>query len=197
MELIGEPWSEYIPSNKRKRRLGKFKCPKCKKEVVKLLGNGKRAETCGCGMHDFKMRHGHSIRGKTTRLYSIWQGMKQRCYDVNSTKYYCYGKRGIVVCDEWKDNFTPFKDWALLNGYAKNLQIDRIDNDDNYGPSNCRFVTLLENMRNRGWNKLSMEKANEIREMYSTGNYSRIEIAKIYNVNKSTIARVIRNVTWA
>ena len=73
-----------------------------------------------------------------------WTGMKRRCYNVNNPKYHNYGGRGIGVCEEWLD-FRTFESWALKNGYVKGLSIDRIDNDGDYAPENCRWITLGEN----------------------------------------------------
>jgi hypothetical protein len=83
-----------------------------------------------------------------TSIYSVWCTMKQRCYNQNRKKYKDYGLRGIKICDEWQDA-AIFAEWAFSNGYQKGLQIDRIDNDGNYEPNNCRFVTPKENSRNR------------------------------------------------
>jgi hypothetical protein len=88
-----------------------------------------------------------------TRLYKVWCGMKQRCNNPNCEHYHRYGGRGIKICPEWNDKhgFAEFAKWALTHGYKSNLQIDRINNNGNYEPSNCRFVTALENMHNRGY----------------------------------------------
>lgn len=75
--------------------------------------------------------------------------MKTRCYNTNSPTYKNYGGRGIKVCDEWVNNFEAFYKWSMENGYKDGLQIDRIDNDGDYGPSNCRWVTSKENYNNR------------------------------------------------
>jgi len=72
--------------------------------------------------------------------------MKQRCYNPNNRSYKTYGGRGIKVCDEWRDNFMAFHDWAIANGYEEGLTIDRIDNDGDYEPNNCRWITLQENV---------------------------------------------------
>jgi len=82
------------------------------------------------------------------QLYYRWKGMKQRCYNQNAEKYNIYGKRGIIVCDEWYKNFQSFYTWAINNGYKKNLSLDRIDVNGNYEPSNCRWATNSTQMRN-------------------------------------------------
>lgn len=103
--------------------------------------------SCGCYHKDELSKrikkHGYS----ETRLYSIWHGMKCRCFTKNHIAYAYYGGRGISICDEWLD-FMKFRKWALLNGYSDNLEIDRIDNALGYEPNNCRWVTHAENMKN-------------------------------------------------
>ena len=86
--------------------------------------------------------------GAGSRLYNIWQGMKQRCLNPASASYPTYGGRGIGLCDDWH-HFLPFIDWALENGYAADRQIDRIDNDSSYEPENCRWVTAGINASRR------------------------------------------------
>lgn len=105
----------------------------------------------------------HGLSG--TRLYRIWCGMRQRCYDQNSPNYKNYGGRGITVCDEWQE-FEPFAAWALMHGYSIDLQIDRIDNDKGYSPENCRFVTPLENNHNRRNYPMSEEQKAYNRKRY-------------------------------
>ena len=75
--------------------------------------------------------------------------MKQRCYNRKNGDYKNYGARDISICNEWKDNFQAFYDWAMVNGYADDLTIDRINNDGNYEPSNCRWATAKEQRHNR------------------------------------------------
>ena len=84
-----------------------------------------------------------------TRLYRIWKGIKQRVLNPQSISYKNYGGRGITVCQEWTENFQPFKEWALSHGYKNNLTIDRINNDGNYEPENCRWVTYKEQAGNK------------------------------------------------
>lgn len=86
------------------------------------------------------------------RIKSILNGMKKRCYNKNHHKYKRYGGRGITVCDEWRTNTQSFVDWSMSNGYADDLTIDRIDNDGNYEPGNCRWVTKEEQNHNKSSN---------------------------------------------
>ncbi len=89
------------------------------------------------------MNHGLS----KTRVYRIWAGMISRCTDPNHSRREYYGGRGITVCPEWADPLT-FIAWALENGYAANLSLDRVDNDGDYEPSNCRWVSKAVQARN-------------------------------------------------
>lgn len=117
-----------------------------------LSGNTK---SCGClkeEQNKINLTANHSHKQSGTRLYGIWQGIKERCYNKHDARYHRYGGRGITVCDEWKNDFKAFYDWAVNNGYDEKLTIDRIDNDGNYQPNNCRWSTVKEQCNNRETN---------------------------------------------
>lgn len=116
--------------------------------------------SCGCYARDLHkqqhLKHGECKRNNRTRLYIIWSDIRQRCYRTSAVDYERYGGRGITVCSEWlgENGYKNFREWALQNGYAKNLSIDRIDNNGNYEPSNCRWVTMQDQANNRRSNHL-------------------------------------------
>lgn len=106
-------------------------------------------KSCGC-YHRELCGNQHRKHGMVkTRLYHILGKMKQRCYNPQSDNYKWYGGKGVTICKEWLDNPETFIKWALSHGYTDNLTIDRIDGNKNYEPSNCRWITIKEQQRNR------------------------------------------------
>ena len=103
-------------------------------------------KSCGCLRHiAYHKTHGES----GSILFSVWQGMKSRCYCAGRKDFKHYGARGIAVCDAWKHDFPAFRSWALSSGYSDGLSIDRIDVNGDYCPDNCRWVTQTDQVRNR------------------------------------------------
>jgi len=152
MTLLKELGSKY-PKNRtatsRKRRTALYLCD-CGAKTEATIESVKSGNTKRCGCHRGEL-HGmsRSLDPEISRLYRIWMAMKQRCGNKNNTKYDRYGGRGITVCKEWKDSFAAFKKWATVNGYSNELTIDRVNNDGNYEPTNCRWATYSEQNLNQ------------------------------------------------
>lgn len=121
--------------------------------------------------------------------------MHARCTNSLRDNYDRYGGKGISVCEEWKE-YEVFEKWALSNGFSDDLQIDRINGDGNYEPSNCRFVKPKVNNRNKENNLLTMPKASLMRSLYSTGLIKQWKIAELFGTSKQTVSDVVTLKTW-
>ena len=124
-------------------------------------------------------------------LYNSWQNMKQRCTNPNHPKYARYGGRGIKICAEWQD-ITGFFAWAKESGWKNGLTIDRIDNDGDYCPENCRWVYVAENSRKKRTTKIDMITAQEIRSRIKEDWH---KLAKKYGCTYGNIWFIMNNFT--
>lgn len=140
-------------------------------------------KSCGCYQnHNNKtigIKHGDGARkSENHRLYSCWQSMKNRCYNTKHRQYKDWGGRGITVCDEWKDNYIVFKEWALKNGYQDNLTLDRKNVNECYSPVNCRWITKIEQNKNT-------RKCRHIN--YNGRSYTPPELGKLFNISANKV----------
>lgn len=128
--------------DKDNRRIWECKCLKCGEIVYKtsnILNN--------CINRCEKQLKEYSNKSKYLR--TTFYHMKSRCYKENDSKYKWYGARGIKICNEWLNNIDDFINWSLSNGYKRGLEIDRINNDGDYEPNNCRWVNREVQVNNR------------------------------------------------
>lgn len=141
------------------------------------------SKSCGCLTKENGIK---TINGLSkTKLYRTYANIKQRCYNKNNFEYKNYGARGIIMCDEWKNDFLNFYNWAIQNGYKEELTIDRINVNGNYEPNNCRWITMKEQYHNRTDNLY-----------YIVNNEKKClaELCKEYNMPYKTVrARLKRN----
>lgn len=169
--------------------LCKCDCGNIIKAASQNLKSG-NTKSCGCLNKEIatKVNTKHNMYG--TRLYKIWCNMKNRCYNQNVKAYNDYGGRGIKVCDDWlnKENgFINFYNWAINNGYKDDLTIDRINNDGNYEPSNCRWATILEQSHN---------KRNSIKLTYNNETKHISELAKEYGLTRDCLWERLYVLNW-
>ena len=138
---------ETYMENRRRKALCKCDCGTVKIIQMTHLKSGATV-SCGCYQKEMASKSNEK-HGKTrSSLHNRWKAMKQRTLNPKDKRYKDYGGRGIELCEEWLE-FEEFEKWALENGYSEELSLDRIDNDLGYNPSNCRWISVVKNNRNR------------------------------------------------
>lgn len=179
---------ERVENDKNGRVRWKCECECGNQTIVRAnaLRQG-HIVSCGCYCREKHTTHG----GFSTRLYPIWRSMLDRCYCENHRAYKAYGDRGIKVCDEWKD-FEKFREWAVSNGYDETAPkwkctLDRIDVNSDYEPSNCRWVDMKVQGRNKRNNRL-LE--------YNGERHTLSEWAEILDIGYQTLYARITRYGW-
>ena len=160
----------------------KVRCSCGNEEIARAteLNAGRKKHCVSCGI---KNGNGYKHGMCKTRLYVTWRNMISRCHNIKDKQFNLYGERGIRVCEEWRNNFKSFYDWAINNGYNENLSIDRINNDGSYEPSNCRWANDKEQANNRRTNH-NVEIEGEVHNIS--------EWCKLFGINVSTVRDRIR-----
>ena len=199
--LIEDLGMRFPTKNSKERKwFGIYKCGFCGTEFKAQVQhiNSKNTKSCGC-YNKRRVSETHKTHGKRhTRLYKIWINIKARVLNPKNKRYNDYGGRGINICDEWKNDFMSFYNWAMSNGYEENkgLSIDRIDNDGNYEPSNCRWTTPNIQARNQrirkdntsGFKGVYFRKDNNNFRVIITVNKKRIHLGSFPTAVEGAIA---------
>lgn len=147
MKLIKDLGMQEYGTQGKKSRFGIYECECCHVEIRANTADVKRRnmkECKPCVNRKRALKHGFSYEP----LYHVWNAIKYRCKNSNHKAYNDYGGRGITVCEEWL-SYEVFREWSLNNGYMTSLTIDRVDNDGNYCPNNCRWTTAKVQANNK------------------------------------------------
>lgn len=145
-------------------------------------------KSCGCIAKQLLVNRNYKHGKRHTRLYNIWRDIIRRCESATRYAHEYYHDKGITICEEWRNDFLAFYNWAMNNGYSDDLTIDRIDTDKNYEPNNCRWVTMKVQGNN---------KSNNFHISYNGETHTLSEWADITGIKRLTIRARIMNYHWS
>lgn len=194
VDIVGEKFGrltvvKFIPKPERADYRRQWLC-RCEcGNLVEVNGSKLRSghtRSCGCLEREFIANVNKKYKYRDLRLYRIWKAIQQRCSDKNGREYHNYGGRGIRVCDEWTDEsngFERFYEWAMSNGYNKDLTIDRVDVNAGYSPDNCRWITNKKQQNNR---------RDNVNLTYNGETHTMQEWSELLNVPYTTLRYHIR-----
>lgn len=191
IDITGEKFNKLTVVERLQNDIGgipvwlcKCDCGNFTKVRGKNLKNGS-VKSCGC-MLKISTTKTHGL--SKAKIYNTWNSMKARCYNTKSSSYKRYGGRGISVCEEWSKSFETFYAWSMQNGYNENLTIERIDNNGNYCPENCKWISKKEQCRNRRTN-ISFE--------YNGEKHILTEWCEIFNLDYKLVHNRIYKMKWS
>lgn len=198
LDLTGMKFGRLTVLSSAQFQASKKKMWNCKCECgnyVTVRGTsliGGITKSCGCLQKELASKKHSKHNGYGTRLYAIWDSMRQRCNNKNCRAYHNYGGRGIKICDEW-DDFANFKEWAIISGYDNTAKrgtctLDRINVNGNYSPENCRWNTMKEQSNNR---------RNTIYMTVNDETHSLSEWASITGIKYDTLWKRYKKYGWS
>lgn len=161
-DIIGNRFGSLVVIEKSTKKAASGSVYKCLCDCGKSIETPRcglvsgHTKSCGCKRNNYlKIKKPSKTHGfSKERLYKVWDGIKQRCYNPKNSRYEIYGGRGIHMCKEWYESYLSFRSWALSAGYDPNAPrgkctIDRINSDGIYEPDNCRWVDMREQRLNQ------------------------------------------------
>lgn len=183
-DLTGYENKDIIVVSFSERRKGRIywncKCKHCGNIVQRYATNIKKGlATCKC-IRKKRIGEANSKPNRNTEIYSKWSGMKSRCYNKNDTHFKSYGGRGIVICDEWLNNFDGFYNWSVKNGWQKGYSIERKDVNGNYCPENCCWIPMIEQAKNKR-NTIYAELNGETKRLVEWCEIMKLNPKTVYN----------------
>lgn len=186
--IIEEIVPKIISGNPRRMFRCQCECGNIGEVQLACLRNG-HSTSCGCEQKR-RAAEAQTIHGLANKhpLYLTWKNMKKRCNYPSASEYKNYGGRGICVYGEWSNSFQSFYDWAINNGWSRELTIDRIDTNGNYCPENCRWSTVETQMNN-------MTKNHYIE--YNGDTYTLSTLAKHLNIPYNIVRYRLSNCKWS